>query len=93
MFDQLHHGRGGEGLAQAGDAKQRSGSHRCVLFQIGMAEAAGVDQATVVRDGQGGAGRLVLAHERGHQLVIVGQLRHDGPRRLAAGPLAALPQG
>ena len=28
LFDQVHHGRGGEGLAQAGNAKQRSGPHR-----------------------------------------------------------------
>ena len=70
-----------------------SGPHRFVLFQIGIAEAAGVDQATVIGDGQGGAGRFVLAHERGHQIVIGGQLRHDGARDLATGTLTVLPQG
>ena len=67
LLDQVHHGRGGKGLAHAGDAKQRSGPHRFALFQVGIAEAAGVDQATVIGDGQGGAGRFVLAHEGGHQ--------------------------
>ncbi len=93
LFDQPQYGRGGEGLTQAGDAKQGSGPHRFVLFQIGIAEAAGVDQATVIGDGQGGAGWFVLAHERGHQIVIGGQRRHDEARDLATGPLTALPQG
>ena len=34
----------------------------------------------MIGDGQSGAGRLVLAHEAGHQIVIGGQLRHDEPR-------------
>ena len=43
LFNQVHHGGGGEGLAHAGDAKQRSGPNRFVLFQVGIAEAAGVE--------------------------------------------------
>ena len=86
VFDQVHHGRGGKGLAHAGNTKQRSGPHRFMLFHVGKAKAAGVDQATVIGDGQGRAGRFVLAHERGHQLVIGGQSWHDGPCDLAKNP-------
>ena len=93
LFDELHHGCRGKGFAQAGDAKQRSGPHRLAHFDVGVAETPGVDKATVIADGQGRAGRFVLAHEGSHQLVIGRQLGHNGPGDLAEGPLASLPEG
>jgi hypothetical protein len=41
-------------LLYAGDSNRRCGFDRPLRFHIGMAEAAGVDEATVIGHGQGG---------------------------------------
>jgi len=70
--------RGGEGLAHAGDAKQRSG-HNGSRFSRLAWRSRGVDQTTVIGDGQGSAGRFVRTHEGGHQIVIAASFRMASP--------------
>jgi hypothetical protein len=70
------HDRGrSEGLAEAGDPEEGGGGDRLARLQIGMPEAACVDEPAPVAHGQGRAGRLVLLHETMRQLIVSVQTR------------------
>ena len=68
-FDQLKNGRGRDGLADAGNAEQSVRIDRKMPCDIGVTEAARIDDAAMPRDGQRRAGNIVLFKKRDHQAV------------------------
>ena len=69
VLDQLHDGRGGQGLGNAGDPEQAVGLDRGLCLHVGVAKTSRIEQPFVSRHGEGRPGDPVLLDERCHQVI------------------------
>jgi hypothetical protein len=74
LLGEVENGDGGEGFAGGGDSEEVVGLDREAGVPVGVAEAAGVEEAAVLGDGERGTGELVLLEEGGHEVVEGGEV-------------------
>ncbi|MCX6606293.1 MAG: hypothetical protein NTV52_22250 [Acidobacteria bacterium] len=78
FLDELEDGHGGDGFGDTGDAEEGVWLDGFFGDDVGDAEAAGVDEATVLSDGDGDSGDLILGQDAVDGAVEGGEFEYGG---------------